>query len=77
MRLYLIFLSLLSLLLTACGLQQTVDLDLPEYEPEVVVECYLEPGQPNPNRYYEPRFSPLDPRRYLRALGEWLVHLTN
>jgi hypothetical protein len=33
-------------LLTACDLEQEVDLKLPEYEPQIVVECYLQPGQP-------------------------------
>jgi hypothetical protein len=32
---------------TACGnLEKEITLDLPEYEPQYVVECYLEPGQP-------------------------------
>ena len=31
----------------ACGsLEKEIDLNLPEYEPQYVVECYLEPGQP-------------------------------
>jgi len=30
----------------ACNLTQEVDLELPEYDPQVVVECYLQPGQP-------------------------------
>lgn len=34
------------LLLTACNLEQEVDLKLPAYEPQIVVECYLRPGQP-------------------------------
>ncbi|GAB4410755.1 MAG: hypothetical protein OHK0039_15340 [Bacteroidia bacterium] len=33
-------------LLTACGLTQEVEIELPEYEPQIVVECYLQPGQP-------------------------------
>ncbi len=44
-RFSLIMLSL-GLLLGSCSLQQQVDLDLPEYEPEVVVESYLRPGLP-------------------------------
>lgn len=32
--------------LTACDLTREVDIDLPEYTPQPVVECYLEPGQP-------------------------------
>ncbi|MBK9015366.1 MAG: DUF4249 domain-containing protein [Saprospiraceae bacterium] len=31
----------------SCGnLEKEIDLDLPEYQPRYVVECYLEPGQP-------------------------------
>lgn len=31
----------------ACGnLEKEIELDLPQYEPKLVVECYLEPGQP-------------------------------
>lgn len=46
MRLHLIY-SLLGLaLLAGCNLQKEVELDLPPYEPQVVAECYLQPGQP-------------------------------
>lgn len=39
--------SLLPLvLLPACDLEREVDLKLPDYTPQVVVECYLQPGQP-------------------------------
>jgi len=41
-----IFFVLLAAFLSACNLQQQIDLELPEYEPEVVVESYLIPGQP-------------------------------
>ena len=37
---------LLLLLLGACNLSKEVDIDLPEYPSQPVVECYLEPGQP-------------------------------
>jgi hypothetical protein len=30
----------------ACNLENEIDLDLPEFESELVVECYLEPGKP-------------------------------
>lgn len=40
-----IFLAALGLF-AACNLQNEVDLELPEFEPQVVVECYLEPGKP-------------------------------
>lgn len=36
----------LAILLSACNLQQEVELDLPEYEPELLVESYLLPGSP-------------------------------
>lgn len=38
-------LSLL-LLLAACNLEKEVDIELPQYERQPVVECYLEPGKP-------------------------------
>lgn len=34
------------LLLNACGLERDIDLKLPKYEKKLVVECYLERGQP-------------------------------
>ena len=34
------------LLLAACNLTKDVDIDLPNYERQPVVECFLEPGQP-------------------------------
>lgn len=30
----------------SCNLEKEIDLNLPEFEPELVVECYLEPGKP-------------------------------
>jgi len=36
-----------AILITACGnLEKDINLDLPVYESQYVVECYLEPGQP-------------------------------
>ncbi|WP_187632133.1 DUF4249 domain-containing protein [Hymenobacter lutimineralis] len=32
-------------LLTSCGLQQDIDVELPAYPAQLVVECYLEPGK--------------------------------
>jgi hypothetical protein len=43
---YLITVALFALGLGACDLEQEINLDLPVYESQVVVECYLEPGQP-------------------------------
>ena len=34
------------LLFSACNLEQEIDLKLPDYEGQLVVECYLEPGKP-------------------------------
>lgn len=36
----------LALIISACNLQQEVDIDLPTYEPELQVESYLIPGNP-------------------------------
>jgi hypothetical protein len=33
-------------LVSACNLTKDVEIDLPEYDPQPVVECYLEPGKP-------------------------------
>ncbi len=32
--------------LAACNLEKEVDIELPEYDRQPVVECYLEPGKP-------------------------------
>lgn len=42
------FISAITLLtaFSACDLTQDIELDLPEYAKQPVVECYLEPGQP-------------------------------
>jgi hypothetical protein len=32
--------------LNACSLQKEVDLNLPDYQAEMVVECFMEPGKP-------------------------------
>jgi hypothetical protein len=39
-------LPFLFLTLIACNLTKEVDIDLPEYDRQPVVECYLEPGKP-------------------------------
>lgn len=38
------FLFLMSI--TACNLEKEIEIDLPDYESQIVLECYLEPGQP-------------------------------
>lgn len=41
------FLAFSILTLSACGgLEKEIDLNIPPYESQLVVECYLEPGQP-------------------------------
>lgn len=30
----------------SCNLEKEIDIELPEYDPKTVVECYLEPGKP-------------------------------
>src|SRR5690348_15937851 len=39
---YIIFIALM--IMTSCS--KTIELELPEYESKLVVECYLEPGKP-------------------------------
>lgn len=41
-----ITLPLIALAFFACNLSKEVDIELPEYENQPVVECYLEPGKP-------------------------------
>lgn len=42
----LLYILLVIMLLSACDLEKEVELNLPEYERELVVECWLEPGKP-------------------------------
>lgn len=42
---YFLFISL-AVFLASCNLTQEVDIELPEYERQPVVECYIEPGKP-------------------------------
>lgn len=37
---------LLAFSIVSCDLEKEVDIDLPEYESRLFLECYLEPGQP-------------------------------
>jgi Domain of unknown function (DUF4249) len=41
-----VFFGLLMLVLGACNLTKDVAIELPEYDRQPVVECYLEPGKP-------------------------------
>ncbi|MDX5421445.1 MAG: DUF4249 domain-containing protein [Hymenobacteraceae bacterium] len=45
-QLFLYLLAPLLLLLAGCDLQKDIDVALPEHEPQLVVECYLELGKP-------------------------------
>lgn len=38
--------ALVALSFTACNLEKEVEIDLPDYTPQPVVECYMEPGKP-------------------------------
>lgn len=66
----LFFLAVLTL--GACNLEQEIELDLPEYEPQLVVEAYVEPGQPFralltlSASYFDP--FPSDPEQYFSDL---------
>lgn len=57
---FLILLLLPLIFLGACNLEKEVEIILPEYEAQRVLECYLEPGQPfrlllsNSNSYFDP-----------------------
>jgi hypothetical protein len=41
-----IFFTFLAISMVACNLEKEIDLDLPPFEAQLVVECYLEPGKP-------------------------------
>ena len=43
---FIILLGSCIILLSSCNPEQEVELELPQYESELVVECYLEPGEP-------------------------------
>lgn len=44
---YLYFLlPLLALLSTSCDMEKDIEVELPAHKPQLVVECYLEPGKP-------------------------------
>jgi len=50
----------LAFFMIACNLEREVAIDLPSYDTQRIVECYLEPGQPfrlllsNSNSYFDP-----------------------
>lgn len=43
---YAFFLLLAAFTLGACNLEKDIDIELPAYESQIVLECYLEPGKP-------------------------------
>lgn len=43
---FLSFFLIALLFATSCNLEKDIDIDLPTYQSQMVVECYLEPGQP-------------------------------
>lgn len=47
--------TLIGMLMSACNLEQEVDLNLPEHEEKLVVECFLEPGLPYRLSLFESR----------------------
>ncbi|MEY3367037.1 MAG: hypothetical protein RI973_192 [Bacteroidota bacterium] len=74
MKLYIIILSIFSVsILTACGnLEKEIDLELPFYESQYVIECYLEPGEhfrlalSRSVPYFEP--FPEDPSEFVSSI---------
>ncbi len=61
-------------LFSSCNLEKEVDIDLPEYESQLVVECYLEPGLPyrlslsKSAAYFAPFPNPGDVNGFLQEL---------
>ncbi|MGK0363892.1 MAG: hypothetical protein ACI85O_000946 [Saprospiraceae bacterium] len=43
---YIYILLLTTILFASCNLEKEIELELPEYERQTVIECYLEPGLP-------------------------------
>ncbi len=63
-KLYLLLLPFL-VWLSGCDLEKDIEVELPDHEPQLVVECYLEPGKPlratilETSAYFDPPESPL------------------
>lgn len=74
---------LLSISVIACNLEKEIDIKLPAYERQYVVECYLEPGKPfnllltKSSSYFDS--ISLDPTKYLKDLlaDSAIVTITN
>lgn len=65
-------LFVLSILFFSCDLEKEVDIDLPDYESRLIVECYLEPDEPftllitRSSAYFDP--FPSDNNQFLQNL---------
>ena len=60
---HLLYIAFTVFMVTACDLEQEINIDLPDFERGIVVECYLEPGKPFRllMSNAEPYFAPLPP----------------
>jgi len=72
LNIFLTFVCITSLF--ACNLTNEVEIDLPEYDPQLVIECYLEPGKNfrailTRTAPYFGEF-PTDPVEYLQSIQE-------
>lgn len=75
--LYALLLPLLALL-SACDMEKDIEVDLPDHAPQLVVECYLEPGKPlratvlESSGYFDEPVPPLvpDARVYITHNGQ-------
>jgi hypothetical protein len=72
---YLSLILFLSAIATSCNLSKEVDINLPEYTDQPVVECYLIPGQryelllTHSNSFFDP-LTGSDPSAYLLSILE-------
>lgn len=73
---YLLPLLCIIALIAACDLERDIDIKLPEYENEITVESYIEPGQPlralivESVSYTESSNAPLDENTIINIIGE-------
>jgi len=73
--LYILLVIGIPVLVYSCNLEKEVDIVLPDYEKQIVVECYLEPGEPfrllltNSNAYFD-KFDVDDLQNYIQGLLE-------
>jgi len=70
---YIIYIFLATIILSSCNLSKDIDINLPDYTPQPVVECYLIPGEPyrmlltKSNSYFDP-FNFDDPLKYFESI---------